>query len=171
MGIHVRRQSHTHRQETVFQSHTDMERIFLLCLLGLAGSQHGFFRGYSNKRTWGLGPQRQSQGPVCGTDGKTYSSTCQLKKTACKMVRRQGRSFQSKMLKIEVAHPGSCSEPCAEMSGMGQFQAFDSMATNNGLCIHDFFQCAKKMRRNGMGARKVQQCCQARFDKCSRVTV
>ena len=29
-------------------------------------------------------------GLVCGTDGKTYQSICQLKETACRLVRRQG---------------------------------------------------------------------------------
>jgi hypothetical protein len=82
-----------------------------------------------------------------------------------------GRSFQSSMLKINVAHAGACEEPCAGMEGMGQFQAFNRRATNSGgteksneslikllvsgLCIHDFFRCASKMRTVGMGNSKV----------------
>ena len=49
-----------------------------------------------------------------------------------KFVFMPGRSFQSAMLKIGVAHAGACEEPCAGMEGMGQFRAFNSRATNSG---------------------------------------
>ena len=39
---------------------------------------------------------------VCGSDGKTYGSECELRRAGCSRVRRQGRSFESGMLKIEV---------------------------------------------------------------------
>merc|ERR1711928_12979 len=102
-------------------------RAILLLFGGLALTS-AFFRGYRNSRTWGTGPQRkviasanqrrarqlfeaemsscfscknQLDGPVCGSDGRTYPSACSLKQQSCKMMRRQGRSFQSSMLKIE----------------------------------------------------------------------
>ena len=37
------------------------------------------------------------------------------------------------MLKIEVAHSGSCKEPCEGMEGIGLFQAFNTRATNTGI--------------------------------------
>merc|ERR1712106_269430 len=62
-----------------------------------------------------------------------------------KEIRRQGRSFQSAQLSLEVSHDGACKVPCPGMEDLGQFQAFDSRATNSGPCVHDFFQCAGKL--------------------------
>merc|ERR1712004_83250 len=168
----------------------------VLLLFGSLTLTSAFFRGYRNSRTWGTGPQRkviasanqrrarqlfeaemsscfscknQLDGPVCGSDGRTYPSACSLKQQSCKMMRRQGRSFQSSMLKIEQVHSGSCKAPCEGMEDLGAFEAFNLRATNNGLCIHDFFQCARKMRKHGGRKAQVQACCQARFDKCNRI--
>merc|ERR1711874_342819 len=167
--------------------------LFFSCLVSSQFSRHGFPRGYRNGRTWGTGPQRTAKSfnqrrarqfeermsacsscsasqlgsAVCGSDGRTYDTECDLKKAGCKNVRRQGRSFQSDMLKIEVAHQGACEEPCPGMDGMGHFQAFNTRATNTGLCVHDFFRCANKMRGKGMGNTQTQTCCQKRFDACN----
>ena len=58
-----------------------------------------------------------------------------------------GRSFQSSMLKIGVAHAGACEEPCAGMEGMGQCIAFNSRAINSSqtnkemkICSNYLFQ-------------------------------
>merc|ERR1712130_471460 len=171
-------------------------RTILLLLLGGLTVTSAFLRGYSNSRSWGTGPQRrvvpnfnqrqarqlfeaemsscascksELEGPVCGSDGRTYSSTCSLRQQPCKMMRRQGRSFQSSMLKIEQVHVGPCKPSCEGMEDLGAFKAFNLRATNNGLCVHDFFQCARKMRKSGAKRSQVQECCQARFNKCNRI--
>merc|ERR1712107_752673 len=79
----------------------------------------------------------RSSGPVCGNDGKTYTSICEINTLSCKLIRRQGRSFKSRQLDLQVNH-------------LGAFSAFGVRATNFGLCIHDFFQCVRVMRGKGM---------------------
>ena len=76
-----------------------------------------------------------SSGSVCGTDGKTYDSMCQLKQLSCKLLRRQGRSFFTSQLALEVSHPGPCKSPCPGMETLGQFQAFGVRATNFGMTL------------------------------------
>ena len=76
-------------------------------------------------------------GPVCGTDGETYPSLCDLLQTACSLVRRQGRALQSPQLSLQQSHPGPCrpAADCAGMERLGQFSAWGVRATNFGLCV------------------------------------
>ena len=103
---------------------------------------------------------------MCGTDGKTYPSLCRLKETSCRLVRRQGRSLQSRQLSLELAQPGPCSQPCQGMETLGQFSAWGVRATNFGLCVQDFFTCARMVTSKGTARGEAQACCQARFDQC-----
>ena len=181
--------------------------LLQLCLTGLSQCQktnHGFFSGFKNNRSWGTGSQGQTltdvtatrmgrqQGnvnslvstintscycsaseeqasPVCGTDGQTYSSVCGLKTAACSMLRRQGGSFQSVQLKLEISYMGPCKSACEGMQELGHFQAFGSMATNSGMCVHDFFTCARTLRAQFMANSEVETCCQKRFDQCNQL--
>ena len=107
--------------------------------------------------------------PVCGSDGQTYSSVCGLKTAACSMLKRQGGSFQRVQLKLEISYLGPCNSPCEGMQHLGQFQAFGSKATNSGMCVHDFFTCARTLRAQAMADSEVETCCQKRFDRCSQL--
>ena len=181
--------------------------LLQLCLTGLSLCQktnHGFFRGYKNNRSWGTGSQGQAKtdvtaarmgrqqgdvnflvsaidtscscsageeraSPVCGTDGQTYSSVCEIKSAACSMLKRQGGSFQSVQLKLEMSYQGPCRSPCEGMLELGHFQAFGSKATNSGMCVHDFFSCARTLRAQARDNTEVETCCQRRFDRCSQL--
>ena len=116
-------------------------------------------------------PSEQSSGSVCCTDFNTYTSVGQLKSTACRMIRRQGRSFQNALLKLEISHPGPCRSPCAGMEELGQFEVFGSRATNSGLCVHDSFKCARHLRTKALSDKRVQECCQQRFQLCNRLQI
>ena len=107
--------------------------------------------------------------PVCGTDGQTYRSVWGLKSTACSMMRRQGGSFQSVQLKLEISYLGPCWSPCEGMQQLGHFQEFGSKATNSGMCVHDFFTCARTLRAQARDNNEVETCCQKRFDRCSQL--
>ena len=55
------------------------------------------------------------------------------------------------------------------MQELGHFQAFGSKATNSGMCVHDFFTCARTLRAQAMVNSEVETCCQKRFDRCSQL--
>jgi hypothetical protein len=114
-------------------------------------------------------PSEEATGSVCGTDFNTYTSVCHLQSTACTRIRRQGRSFQSALLKLEISYPGPCRSPCAGMEELGQFEVFGSQATNSGLCVHDSFKCARLLRTKAMTDDRVQDCCQQRYELCERL--
>ena len=105
----------------------------------------------------------------CGIDGQTYNSVCKLKTSACSMLRRQGGSFQSLQLKLEISYLGPCRSPCEGMQTLGHFQAFGSKATNSGMCVHDFFTCARTLRAQARDNSEVETCCQKRFNQCSQL--
>ena len=46
---------------------------------------------------------------------------------------KTGRSYQTAIIRVEVAYSGACEEPCDGMGSMGHFQSFFSRATNTGL--------------------------------------
>jgi len=68
-------------------------------------------------------------------------------------------SFQSSQLASEVS-------PCPGMEYFGQFKTFGVRATNFGLCVHDFFNCAEAMKNSVLDQEQSQRCCQQRFDQC-----
>jgi len=107
-------------------------------------------------------------GEVCGTDGKTYPSTCQLYQFSCKLAKRQGRALISAQLRLEVDYPGACKPVCAGMEVLGAFSSFGGRATNTGDCVQDFFRCVRQMVSTGMERGEVTGCCQTRFKTCTK---
>jgi len=97
----------------------------------------------------------EPQSQVCGSDGKTYRNSCELKYISCK-----------KYWDLREVSKGSCSQDCPGVN-LGMYTGWGlSRASNNGYCHHDFFRCCKAARQAGLGANQVRSCCQARADKC-----
>ena len=108
---------------------------------------------------------------VCGSDGRTYSSECQLEWIACK------RNWN-----INIVSQGPCEEKCSGLklgnylntdnnifslkvfSYSGGFSARGHFrASNKGSCIHDYFRCFKTALVTQMlDKTQANKCCKER---------
>ena len=76
------------------------DKKIYLCQRTIAATKYLWHKNIHRKKI--LATKKNICFQVCGSDGKTYSSECELRRAGCSRVRRQGRSFESGMLKIEV---------------------------------------------------------------------
>jgi len=92
---------------------------------------------------------------VCGSDGKTYKNSCELKYISCK-----------KYWDLREVSKGACASDCPGVT-LGMYTGWGlSRASNNGYCHHDFFRCCKAAKKTGLPNSQIRSCCQARADKC-----
>lgn len=108
------------------------------------------------------GCSRRQYKPVCGNDGRNYTSECELRKKAC----RHGRTD------IEVAYEGTCQYGCDKV-----------VCRNNGTCMVDQYKraycvhncdslCSKRAKKDGplCGADGIQyeSSCHLRKETCKQ---
>jgi len=97
----------------------------------------------------------QPRAEVCGSDGKTYKNSCELKYISCK-----------KYWDLREVNKGACASDCPGVN-LGMYTGWGlSRASNKGYCHHDFFRCCKAALKTGLPKAQVRSCCQARADKC-----
>lgn len=75
---------------------------------------------------------------VCGVDGNTYKSTCDINRMVCKI----GRS-------IAVAYPGPCREErstCSEINCGSKMSCLTDLLTHRPRCVSCKFKCSRKRR-------------------------
>ncbi|XP_044586754.1 follistatin-A isoform X1 [Cotesia glomerata] len=81
-------------------------------------------------------PRGGSNGPVCGTDGRSYRSLCRLKKHACKKASHE----------LTVAYHGYCQSSCTRVHcGQGRSCLLDQNLSPH--CV----KCARKCPQSSLG--------------------
>ncbi|EDW08389.2 AF4/FMR2 family member lilli [Drosophila mojavensis] len=104
---------------------------------------------------------------VCGVDGKTYRSTCDIKRMICKI----GRS-------IAVAYPGPCRADrvtCADIKCGPKDTCLVDLQTHMPRCVSCRYKCARKQQRTPFRADKIcgynnhtyNSWCEMRKDSCA----
>ncbi|XP_065370094.1 GATA zinc finger domain-containing protein 14 [Calliphora vicina] len=106
---------------------------------------------------------------VCGADGKTYKSTCDINRMICKI----GRS-------IGVAYPGPCREDqvtCDDINCGSKQVCLIDLLTHKPRCTSCRYKCSRKRRPSsphyeegkicGVNNRTYNSWCEMRKDSCS----
>ncbi|KAH8299897.1 hypothetical protein KR044_007352 [Drosophila immigrans] len=126
----------------------------------------------SDEATTPLGERQQQQQElqrraVCGVDGKTYRSTCDINRMICKI----GRS-------IAVAYPGPCRADhvtCADIKCGPKDTCLIDLRTHMPRCVSCRYKCSRKQQRTQFRADKIcgynnhtyNSWCEMRKDSCA----
>lgn len=105
---------------------------------------------------------------VCGVDGNTYKSTCDINRMVCKI----GRS-------IAVAYPGPCREErstCSDIRCGSKMTCLTDLMTHRPRCVSCKFKCSRKRRPENLRYEEGKLCgnnnrtysswCEMKKDSC-----